>query len=143
MHALYDLRDMLCRELEEYGKKNELSAGTLEIVDKLTHALKNLDKVIETYEDEGYSNRGRSYRNRSYAGNSNDYNSYNSMDSGYESYARGRNSNARRDGRGRYSNQDYSRTGDMTDRLRDLMNEAPDDRTRTEIQRLVNKMEQM
>ena len=49
----------------------------------------------------------------------------------------------RRDSMGRYSGEGYSRTGDMVDRLRELMADAPDDRTRQEIQRLVTKMESM
>jgi len=137
MHAIYDLKDMLCKELEDYGKKGELSAGTLDIVDKLAHTIKNLDKIIEFYEEDEYSNamggmRGRSYRDNSY------------NDGGYErSYARGRGSYARRDSMGRYSREGYSRAGDMADRLRELMNDAPDEHTRQEIQRLVTKMEQM
>ena len=46
MHELYKLKDMLCEELKEYGSKSEMSAGSLEIVDKLSHAIKNLDKII-------------------------------------------------------------------------------------------------
>lgn len=122
MHALYDLREMLCKELDEYGKKGELSAGALDIVDKLTHTIKNLDKIIEVNEDGEYSNYGPH---------------------GGISYARGRGRYAKRDSMGRYSSDGYSRTGDMTERLRDLMNDAPDDRTRQEIQRLVTRMEQM
>ena len=122
MHALYDLREMLCKELDEYGKKGELSAGALDIVDKLTHTIKNLDKIIEVNEDGEYSNYGPR---------------------GGTSYARGRGRYAKRDSMGRYSSDGYSRTGDMTERLRDLMNDAPDDRTRQEIQRLVTRMEQM
>ena len=121
MHALYDLRDMLCKELEEYGKKGDLSAGTLDIVDKLTHTIKNLDKIIEANEESEYSNYG-SYRG---------------------SYARGRGRNAKRDSMGRYSSEGYSRAGEMADRLRELVNEAPDDRTRQEIQRLADRMAQM
>ena len=122
MHELHELKEMLCKELEEYGKKGELSAGTLDIVDKLAHTIKNLDKIIEVYEGEDYSNAPymRSYRNgRSYED---------------RSYAR------RRDGR--YSSEGYSRN-DITDRLKSLMHEAPDDRTRQEIQSLVSRMEMM
>ena len=55
MDALYELKDMLCEELEEYGKKDKLDVGTLEIVDKLAHTIKNLDKIIDSYEEDGYS----------------------------------------------------------------------------------------
>lgn len=131
MHAIYELKDMLCKELEEYGEKGELSAGTLDIVDKLAHTIKNLDKIIETYEEDEYSSRG-SYN---YGGDM----SYR----GDRSYARGRSRNARRDSMGRYSREGYSRADEMVDKLRELMHEAPDDRSRQEIQRLVTKMEQM
>lgn len=132
MEDLYKLKEMLCDELEEYGKKGEMSAGTLEIVDKLAHAIKNLDKIIENYDDdysnayEGTGMRG-SYRGRSYRdGRMN------------RSYAR------KRDAMGRYSREGYSRHGDeMIEELRDLMEEAPDEKTRMEIQRLVKKLETM
>ena len=129
MHAIYELKEMLCEELENYGKKGELSAGTLDIVDKLAHTVKNLDKIIESYEETEYSggrmpmNRGEGYNNRGM------------------SYARGRN--ARRDSRGRYSSEGYSRNDDIVYRLREVMNEAPDEQTRMEIQNLVSRMESM
>lgn len=130
MKELYELKEMLCDELKEYGKKGELkNAGTLDVVDKLAHTVKNLDKIIESYEEgesgmypyaynDGMDNR--SYR-RSYRGDG-------------RSYAQ------RRDSMGRYSGRGYSRHG-LTDKLRDLMEEAPDENTRMEIQRLVDKME--
>ena len=125
MHELYQLKEMLCKELKEYGDKGELTAGTLDVVDKLAHAAKNLDKIIEVYEDEGNSgyypyayddgmNRGGRPYNGSYRG---------------RSYAR------RRDSMGR-----YSRDG-LADKMRELMEDAPDDRTRQEIKRLVEKLE--
>lgn len=135
MHAVYDLKEMLCKELEEYGKKGELSAGTLDIVDKLAHTIKNLDKIIETYEEDEYSNYGGSYDNGGGMYNRGSYRD--------GSYARGRGRNARRDSMGRYSSNGYSRTGDMVEQLRNLMNDAPDDRTRQEIQNLVSRMEMM
>lgn len=137
MEELYKLKEMLCKELEEYGGK-EMSAGALEVVDKLAHAIKNIDKIIENY-DEEYSGYYPMYygENRSYRGGSYDGGSYRGG-----SYARGRR-NARRDSMGRYSSEGYSRHGDMVEQLRDLMNDAPDERTRKEIQRLVTKMEQM
>lgn len=142
MQELYDLKDMLCKELKEYGKKDEMSAGSLEVVDKLTHAMKNLDKVIEAYEEsDEYSNRaypdgmGGSYRGgrgTSYRG------PY--MGNG-SSYARGR-MNARRDSMGRYSGNGYSRDGGMAEELRELMQDAPNESIKRDIQRLVDKIEQ-
>lgn len=151
MHEIYELKEKLMRELEEYGTK-EMSAGSLEIVDKLAHAIKNLCKIIEAMEEEeGYSERGgNSYEGG--GGNRNSYegggnrNSYRGGGNSYRggSYARGRGRNARRDSMGRYSREGgYSRTGDeMVEQLQELMQEAPNDQIRQDIQRLVIKLEQ-
>ena len=98
MKELYELKDKLCDELKEYGKK-DMSPGSLDVVDKLTHALKNLDKVIENYEG-GYSGRMRNSR-------------------------------------------DYSYDENMVGKLRDLMREAPDERTRQEFKRFIQRVESM
>jgi len=50
--------------------------------------------------------------------------------------ARGRGSNARRDSRGRYADR-----GDMVDTIRDMMRDAPDDSTRMEFQRFLDKID--
>ena len=55
--VLYDLKDMLCAELDEIGKKGEMSAGDLETVHKLTDTIKNIDKIV-MLEDDGYSRDG-------------------------------------------------------------------------------------
>ena len=47
--------------------------------------------------------------------------------------------------RNRYSRENrngYSRTGDMHDQLREMMEDAPDDVTRMEIKKLMDKMDQ-
>lgn len=82
---LYDLREMLCEELDEYNRdaKNGLNERTLDTVHKLTDTIKNIDKIM-MLEDGDYSrtgeweadmrgnygrtenyNRGNSYANRS------------------------------------------------------------------------------
>ena len=133
MHDLYELKDVLLKELKEYGKKGEMSAGSLDVVDKLSHTIKNLCKIIDDMEDEQYSTDG-GMMNRPYR------NSYGERD---RSYARGRGRNARRDAMGRYSSDGYSQTGEMVQELRELMQDAPDDRTRQEFQRFIQKIEQM
>ena len=81
---LYDLREMLCEELDEYNRdaKNGLNERTLDTVHKLTDTIKNIDKIM-MLEDCDYSrageweadmrgnygrtenyNRGNSYANR-------------------------------------------------------------------------------
>ena len=138
MQELYELKEKLMNELIEYAKKKDMSAGSLDVIDKMAHALKNLDKVIEKSEEEGYSSDG-SYRGRSYSRYSRDgEGSYNSYDG---SYARGRGRGAARDSMGRYSSEGYS-GHDMVGELKSLMHDVPDERTRQSIQRLIQKMEQ-
>ena len=60
MKSMYDLRDMLCKELEEITRKGELGAGDLDIMHKLTDTIKNIDK-IEAMEEDGYSSRRDEY----------------------------------------------------------------------------------
>lgn len=149
MHELYELKEKLMKELEEYGRKGDLSAGTLDVVDKLAHTVKNLCKIIE---DAEYSSMGGSYesnyaRGGSYANNGGRggrgggySNNMGGMQGG--SFARGdgrgRGSNANRDSMGRYSSGSA-----FADELRELMEDAPDERTRNELERLANKMEHM
>ena len=59
MHDIYQLKEMLMDELKEFWKKGELTAGSLETVDKLSHSIKNLCKIIEDMEMDGeYSTTG-------------------------------------------------------------------------------------
>lgn len=165
MHEIYELKEMLMKELEEYGRKRDMSTGTLEVVDKLAHTIKNLCKIIEAAEEEeeGYSGRGGSYRGSSggsygsYArggrggqgGGSNRSGAYRggSYEGGYEggSYARGRGRNARRDSMGRYSSE-MGYSGDpaeMADQLREIMEQAPDENIRRGVERLLRQVEEM
>ena len=49
----------------------------------------------------------------------------------------------RRDDMGRYSRNRYSYDGNMISELRNLMEEAPDERTKQEFKRFIQKMESM
>lgn len=53
--SMEKLKDMLCDELDKIAEKGNLNAGTLETVDKLTHALKSVETIM-AMEDTGYSN---------------------------------------------------------------------------------------
>lgn len=146
MHEIYELKEQLMKELEEYGRKGEMSTGSLEVVDKLAHTIKNLCKIIETAEEEGeYSMAGGNY---TYARGSNrggqSYRGGNSYEgNSMRSYARGRGRNAKRDSMGRYSSAGYSYGNDeMIEQLEELMEEAPD-QIKQDIQRLISKVEGM
>ena len=54
MHAIHELKEMLCDQLKEYGEKDSLNMQDLDIVDKLAHSVKNLDKILMT---DVYSNK--------------------------------------------------------------------------------------
>lgn len=134
MHDLYNLKEMLCNELSAYGRGAELSPSSLEMVDKLAHAAKNVAKVIECCEEEQYSMDNGSYEgsNRSYRGGYSRGGYYN--DDGGMSTRRGRARN------GRFVSRDGS---EMARKLREMMESAPDESSKYEIQRLAERMEQM
>lgn len=75
------LKDMLCEELEEYAQKEELSAGSLDVINKLADTIKNIYKISKSEGEDGYSSR---------------YYPYDMYFDGGSSYAR------RRDNQGRY-----------------------------------------
>ena len=127
MHKMYELRDMLMDELEKCTNKGELSAGSLDVVDKLTHSIKSIDTIL-AMEEAGYSNDG-------YSG------------------ARGRGRYARRDsmGRysrdygygGRYSQRGYSRDKDeLMEQLRDLEMSTQDETTKQMIRKFIMQAEE-
>ena len=136
MHEIYELKEQLMKELEEYGRKGEMSTGSLEVVDKLAHTVKNLCKIIE---DTEMSEEGYNMSRRSYAGQGDGQSPYR-----MRSYARGRGRNAKRDSMGRYSSEGgYSYGNDeMIEQLESLMDEAPD-QVKKDIQRLISKIENM
>lgn len=126
MKDLYNLKEKLCDELKSYNKK-EMSSASLDVMEKLSNTIKNLDKIIDRYSEEEYGASYNSYYNRS---NPN-------------SYARGRG--ASRDSMGRYSSRGdgYSYHDSMVEELRDMMENAPDEKTRQELRRFIDKMETM
>ena len=126
---MHKLIEYVCDELDELEKKadkGKLSMSEIDYADKLAHLKKDLLSSEEMME--GYSGEVR--------GGSRGYSR------GYYSTPYSRRS-ARRDSRGRYSG-DYSMdNSSIVEELRDLMQEAPDERTKQEFQRFITKMETM
>lgn len=87
MKAMEELRDMLTEELENITEQKEITTGSLEIIDKLTHSIKSIDTIL-AMEEAGYSND----------------HGYMRYDDGYgrKGYSRGRGKGSMRDSRGRY-----------------------------------------
>ena len=121
MKHLERVRDMLCDELDEIAEKGELTAGSLDVIDKLTHSIKSIDTILAMH-DAGYSN---GYMPR--------YGVYYEPRTGV-SYGR------KRDSMGRYSRDGHvdALIGDMREMLPDL----PAEKQR-EVQRIIGEMERL
>ena len=122
--------DKLCDILDDMERKEKLSASDVQIIDWATHAKKSMLAVDEMMGD-GYSER-ESYRDNR-----------DSRMSGRGSYAR------KRDSMGRYSRDGYSRTysrdggkEEYVNQLYEMMDNAPDEQSRKNIQKMIREMEQ-
>lgn len=152
MNTYYDAKDMLKKELDEIVKKGEMSAVSLDTIDKLLSSIVHACKIImyEEYAEDGYS----------YADGDMDMSNY--------SYARGngrgRGPNARRDSMGRYSREGgnsyargnrggYSRAGggysyadgekeEKMELIRDMMEEASSEEERRALKKIMRRYEQ-
>lgn len=132
--VLYDLCDVISEEMEEANEKirsagGKLTAGDVDYIDKLTHALKSIKTTIamEEADEHSYDDGRMMPRDRgSYA----------------RSGERGRGRNARRDSVGRYSRESgYSRAEGVKHMLKDAMEEAETDREREAIRKALKEME--
>ena len=134
---LEEICERLSKELKKANEKlngREMTAADTAYMDQLLHSLKSVKTVMAMMdaenEDEGRSYEGRSYESRSYRG------------------ASGR-SGRRRDSMGRYSG-DYpgiyagrrgrSRDDEIISDLRNMLEDAPDEQTRNDLQRVINRM---
>jgi hypothetical protein len=134
MEHLEDILKLVERELGAVHNNGKFrSRDDIDSVYKLIDIAKDIYCIweYEDEEDDASYDDGRSMR---YDG---------------ESYARGRRGNVKRDSMGRYSRRypmGYSRDGGKEEyikRLREMMEDAPDEHTRSEIKRMVSQMESM
>ena len=123
---LYDLREMLCEELDEYNRdaKNGLNERVLDTVHKLTDSIKNIDKIM-MLEDGDYSRSGEWETDmRGNYGRTENYNRNNSYANRGRHYVRGHYS--RGDGRERMISDIESMMQDATGAERDAYKRALD-----------------
>lgn len=132
MHELYDLNEMLCKELKKYGKKDKLDMASLEAVDKLSESMWRICRIIDHYE----SMNSPEYSN-GYSGN-NSYMRMPNMSYDGNSYAGGRGMSAKRDSMGRYSSRESG--GDYRMELQNMIQEAPNDYVRQKMIEAMNHM---
>lgn len=129
MHKIYELKEKLMNELEDYSQNGKYSNDDVEAIKYITSSIDHIYNILERADEEEYSFAMEGSRGGNRGGGS---------------YARGRGSNAKRDSRGRYSNEGgYSRNDEMMMRLREMMNNAPDETTREEFKRFMNRLEMM
>lgn len=132
---LYKMCDTLTEEIERANDKLNKTGGTLtgddvSYIDRLTHALKSVKTTIAMVEAEDGGESGRYMPG---------YGMYRNSYNGGNSYRRGR------DSMGRYTSRrgGYSYDDGMIEELRSLMENAPDERTKSEFRQFIAKMEKM
>ena len=97
MKHLEKLKEVLCEELDKFGKSGDITVNSLEKIHKLTDTIKNIDKIMMLEDGDGYSEMYPDYYGTS--------------------YARGRRGNVKRDSMGRYSRDGgYSEDDDYSER---------------------------
>lgn len=133
MHKLHEVKYMLMEEMETHAEDGKLTAQSLEEIDKLAHALKNVCKVIETCEDDEY------------------------RESGYYSRDGGMSTRRGRDRMGRYTSRDEGPDASMEGRsmarsmstgnkeqvinmLENYLHTDADERTRGRVRELIRDM---
>lgn len=128
MH-IEELREMLCDELDKIAGQGELTAGSLETVDKLTHSIKSIDTIM-AMDSAGYSNEGPYWK-----GGGTPY----VRNGARRMYSR----NSYERGIGRSRSRDYSRgdgKDEMIEQLEELMEEAYDSKTKEAIKRAIHQI---
>lgn len=144
MEKIYDLKEKLCEELEEYARKQDLGAGDLEVVHKLTDTIKNIDKIC-MLEDGGYSEDDGYGRGSSYASRGQHYvRGHYSREGGNMGGGQGGYSGRRGGGRGGYSrNVGYSEDDGRSEMMEhlEMAMDAANEQDRETIKRFMRKIE--
>lgn len=126
MHKLYDLKEKLIKELEGYADNGKYSKDDVESIKYIASAVDHICNIVDEADGE-YS--GRMYYDDGTGGSMRSYRRGGS-------YARG--------GRGNRGGNQRRYSGDgIVDQLEELMEEAPDERTRMEMQKFISKIQNM
>lgn len=133
MRVYDDVRDLVEQEMEKIVKKDELDPQCLEHLYKLIDIAKDVDTIYamneygEAPDENGYSTRMYPH----YSGNSYKRDSMGRYSRTGMSYRNGMNNSYR---------GDYSRDGDMYNRLETMMHEASTEREREAIRRAMEQL---
>ena len=152
MDSIYEMKENVAHEIGDANERIREAGGKinlqdLDVIYKLSKSAMALVTTCAMLKDEeekengGYSERwmpepiynpGMPYGYSRRGERRDDY-SRNGMGGSRGGYSRND---------GRYSRNGYARTGDMSEQLRQMMEDAPDDQTRQSIQRMIQQMEQ-
>ena len=123
MHELYELKDILLKELKEYGKKEKVDVASLEVIDKLSESVWRICRIIDHYENGNADIYPAEYSNR------------------YSYHVEPRmphyNVSNKRDSMGRYSR---GAADNFRSDFQDLMQNAPNDYVRQKMMDVMNNM---
>lgn len=129
MHKLYELKEKLMRELEDYSENGKFSKEDVEAIKYITSSIDHICNIVEREEGGEYSGAGPYDGGTSYArGGGRGGRSYNT--GSYRSYAR------RRDSMGRYSGAGE----DFRMELETLMESAPNERVKQRMREIMSDM---
>lgn len=115
MEELEVLKEKLLKELKAFSLKDTMTVEQLTKIDTLAHALKNICKIMDSEENDGYSNKA--------------YPTYHMMtDRSYPTP--------------QYRNMGgYSKNDEIVAKLYSLMSSVPDEMTRMELQNTISRLE--
>lgn len=153
MHKLYELKDKLMDELEDYAENGKFSKDDVEAIKYTASAIDHICNIVEDEEMYSGDMMGGSYEGGSYEGGSYARGGGRGGRGGGSSRAGGSYARGRRGGRtgrnqyGSYAgggSYAYSRAAEgISDDLKKLAEDAPDEETKMEIHKLAKKLENM
>ena len=140
MQTYYDIKKMLCKELDEARDKGRIAdISDLKTIDLLTHSLKSISTII-AMEESGYEGKSGHYPIPTFM-----YGNRSFDDQSYDD----RSMAQRRNAMGQFSRDDYnsysmrrSRDNGMAEELRELMSRAKDEETRMKFKRFIMDLEE-
>ena len=140
MQTYYDIKKMLCKELDEARDKGRIAdINDLKTIDMLTHSLKSISTII-AMEESGYEGKSGHYPMPAFM-----YGNRSFDDQSYDD----RSMAQRRNAMGQFSRDDYdsysmrrSRDNGMAEELRMLMDRAKDEETRMKFKRFIMDLEE-
>lgn len=144
MQTYYDIKKMLCKELDEARDKGRIAdISDLKTIDLLTHSLKSISTII-AMEESGYEGKSGHYPIPTFM-----YGNRSFDDQSYDD----RSMAQRRNAMGQFSRGDgydysgaesmrRSRDNGMAEELRELMARAKDEETRMKFKRFIMDLEE-